>query len=338
MGTTLKPRAIVPGMTLGLVAPSGAPKDPAAIDRGVSYLEDRGFKVLVAPHARNRHGYLAGRDEDRLSDLHWAFANPQVDGILCIRGGYGTTRIIPYLDIDLIRRNPKVFSGFSDITALGMVFWQSAGLVSFNGPMSTSTFACDPVSAFCEESFWRTVSHAAPAGSIWHGHHDRNFRVVTSGSAEGHLVGGNLSLVAAAAGTAYGLDARGAIVVLEDIDERAYRVDRMLTQLVQSGAFDGAVGIVFGRNVPDPTERERELDAATEGLPLQTSGFSTAANWAREPLLDEVIHDRLAGLGIPVLTGLPFGHIDHYATLPIGVRARMDSDSGDLVILEEAVI
>ncbi len=332
-----KPRALVPGTTIGMVAPSGSPRDVAAIDRGEAYLIARGYKVSVLPHARNRHGYLAGLDEHRLADIHQAFADPSIDGILCVRGGYGTTRLIPRLNLDLIRRNPKVFCGFSDITALGMVLHQSCGLVNFNGPMAASTFSSDSVSSYSEACFWRTVSRAEPAGSIWQGHGDRNYRVVVDGEAEGRLVGGNLSLVASAAGTPYALQARGGIVVLEDVDERAYRMDRMLTQLLSSGAFEGAVGIVFGRNVADPSERDREAAAISEGLPLHTSGFSTEPNWGREPLLDEVIHDRLCNLGVPVLTGLPFGHIDHFATLPIGAMARMDSRTGELEIIESAV-
>jgi muramoyltetrapeptide carboxypeptidase len=335
---TIKPAALKPGGTIGLIAPSGAPRDPEAIDRAVAYLNNRGYEVRVFPHARNRYGYLAGRDQDRLADLHAAFADSTVDAVLCIRGGYGTTRIIEQIDLDLIRDNPKIFCGFSDITALGMIFWQKCGLVNFNGPMAASTFSLEPVSSFCEESFWRTVTSTSPPGSIWQGRSDRDYRVVCEGTATGPLVGGNLSLVAAAAGTDYALDARGAIVILEDVDERAYRMDRMLTQLLSSGAFDGAVGVVFGRNVPDPSEREREATAIAAGLPRQTTGFPPEPNWDREPLLDEVIHDRLSSLGIPVMLGLPFGHIDHYATLPIGARATMDTASGELEIIEPAVV
>jgi muramoyltetrapeptide carboxypeptidase len=333
----LKGRALKPGMTLGLIAPSGPPKDPAALDRAQGYLESQGYRVRIGPNARKKAGYLAGNDRERLSDLHWAFESAEIDGILCVRGGYGASRIASSINYDLCRRNPKVLVGFSDITYLHLALWKMCGLVGVNGPMATSTFAGECVSAFSEQSLWRTISEAKPAGSIWQGCPDRDFRVVREGSAEGRLIGGNLSLVAAACGTQFSIDAKDAIIFLEDVDERAYRVDRMLTQLLASGCFEGARAIVFGRNVIDPQEKAYEDRVLEQGLGKQTNGFPQDPPDGWTATLDEVIHDRLCPLGIPVLIGLPFGHNDEYASIPVGVLGRVDTRTGELEILESAV-
>lgn len=332
----IKPQRIEPGMTLGIIAPASAARDPKLVDEAIAGVEALGLKAKPGRHIRDKWGYLASSDANRLADLHRMFADKKVDGIICLRGGYGTSRIVDAIDYDLVKKNPKVFIGFSDITMLNLAFLRKCKLVSFNGPMAASTFADETPSRFGISGFLRTLGHAEPAGSIWQGHDDHDFRVIRSGKASGRLTGGNLSLLAASVGTPYQVQTKGCIVFIEEVEECPYRIDRMLTQMLSAGLLKDAAGIVIGRNVPDKTFEAAEAKAAKSAskvvMPLAKS---VSRNY--EPLMDEVFHDRLSGLKIPVITGLPFGHIQDYATLPLGIMASMDSRTGDLVIEEAAV-
>lgn len=341
MGVT-KPKRLEPGATIGIVAPSSGLPDPAPVDTAVDTLRRMGFAVKVGRAVRGRLGFLSAGVAERVRDLHAMFADPRVDGIMCMRGGYGAMHLLPHIDYDLVARNPKVFTGFSDITALGLAFLRRAGLATFNGPMAVSTFAKQPPSMFSTEGFLRTVTIARPAGSVWMGHAEeeagaRSWRVVTPGSAEGRLVGGNLSLVAALAGTPFGMRGRGNIVFLEEVEEKPYRMDRMLTQLLLAGELQEAAGIVIGRNVPDPAFEKLEQERAAAGLPRRAAPTPRRAAREYEQSMDEIIAERLGGLGIPVMIGLPFGHVYDSATLPLGVRAAMDTRTGELALTESAV-
>jgi len=324
-------------MTVGVVAPAGPVRAPEVLERGIANLERLGFRVKPGKFVLSRYGYLAGHDKDRAADLQRMFADKRVDGIISIRGGYGTGRLMPYLDFDVIRRNPKVLVGFSDLTYLQLAIWRRTRLVTFNGPMVLFTFGDEQPVDFTVEGLLRTVGEDQAAGSIWKGHPDREYRVITKGAAEGRLTGGNLSLVAATIGTPDEIETKGRIVVLEEIEEQPYRMDRMLTQLLEAGKLQQAAGVVIGRNVPHADTEELEHAATAAGRPkvMPAPARSVAADY--EPTMDDMLNDRLRGLGIPVISGLPFGHIKLHATLPIGVRARMDSRTGELEILESAV-
>lgn len=323
-------------MTIGVVAPASAARDPQHVDDASKGLEAMGFQVKLGRHVRDRRGFLASTDANRLADLHRMFADKNVDAIMCLRGGYGTTRIADFIDYNLVRKNPKIFIGFSDITMLHLAFLKKCRLVTFNGPMAASTFADTTPSRFCVSSFLRTCCHTDPPGSIWQDHDDRNFRVIRSGRASGRLTGGNISLLAASVGTAFEIDTRDKIVFMEEVDEKPYRIDRMLTQLLSAGKLHDASAIVIGRNVPDSDFAEAEAKAARKA-PRTVKPLPRKLPRGYEPLMDEIFYERLRPLGIPVITGLPFGHIDDYATLPLGVMASVDSRTGDLVIEEAAV-
>ena len=332
----LKPRRLREGSTIGLISPASA-ADPQKIDAGIANLEKRGFRVKEGRSTRTRQGYLAAPDAARLRDLHAMFADPEVDAIMCIRGGYGTGRLLPFIDYELIRENPKILIGFSDITFLELAILKMTGLVTFNGPMLGSAFSQAKPRSFTLDGFMRTLAQPKPAGSVWQGHKDRKYRVVRPGKASGRLTGGNLSLVAASVGTPYEIDTKDRIVFLEDIDEKPYRFDRMLGQLIMAGKLVDASAIVFGRNVPDEESAKLEQKLARRGLPKMTTAPPTKVPREYEQVADEVITDWLKPLGVPVMIGLPFGHIDDYATLPLGVRASMDTRTGELTIDEAAV-
>lgn len=278
-------------------------------------LEVIGLKVVIGKHAYDRWGYFAGRDRDRAADINGFFADDSVAGVVCYTGGWGSPRVLPYLDYDLIARKPKVIIGFSDITALLNALHQKSNIVTFHGPVGGSSF--EP---YTLDNFRRVVMTAAPAGAQVQPPKrpndlvDRLNRVVklAPGKATGRLVGGNLTMVASIMGTPYEVDTAGAILFLEDTHEEPYRIDRMLTQLAHGGKFTGIAGFLWGR--------------CTDCEPKGNS-FS----------LEEILRDRFAALGVPVLSGLSFGHIEQKLTLPIGVIATIDGDAGTLTIDEAAV-
>ena len=309
----LKGKRLSVGDTIGLVGPSGAVRTEGAGDRAIAYMEQLGFRVKVGESAHARYGYLSGTDEVRARDLNALFADPQVDGIVCTRGGYGTMRMLDMLDYDVIRANPKVFVGFSDITALHIAFLEKCGLVTFHGPMAAGWLE-DFADGFTQPALFRAVMRAEPLGALDNAPGYPARRTVNPGSVEGVLVGGNLSLIAGTIGTPYEIDTRGRILFIEEVGERTYCVDRMLTQLRLAGKFNDCAGIVFG-------------DFAD--CPVEYPDFGLT--------LEEIIRDVAAPCGKPIMTGLQAGHVTPKLTLPLGVRVRMDADACSLTVLESAV-
>ncbi len=309
----VKPKRLAPGDTVGLVLPASATFEADDIALAREQLEAIGFKVVVGPHAYDRHGYFAGQDRDRANDVNRMFADDAIAGVVCFTGGWGAPRVLPYLDYDLIAKKPKVLIGYSDITALINAVHQRTGLVTFHGPVGGSVF--DPYSL---ENFRRMVMTPEPAGLLTPPAKkptelvDRTNRIVrlAPGKATGRLVGGNLTLLAALMGTPFEMETDGAIVFAEDIREEVYSVDRMLTQLALGGKFARMAGFVFGR--------------CTD---CKATAFS----------LEDVLRDRFGTGPAPAMSGLSFGHIEQKLTLPIGVLATMDADEGTLHIDEAAV-
>ncbi|MCS7338758.1 MAG: LD-carboxypeptidase [Verrucomicrobiae bacterium] len=314
----IKPPRLEPGDTIGVVAPASPPAAPDAIDRGIAALESLGFKVRLGRHARARLGFLAGPDRDRAADLMRMFTDRQIKAILCVRGGYGAGRLLPLLDYDLIRRHPKIFAGQSDITALLCALRRMAGLVTFHGPMLIGGFAQTRLPAFTRQSFMRTVCRPEPPGNVSDGHRGHTVKVLREGIATGELIGGNLSVLCSLLGTPYQPDFRGRILFFEDVNEPPYRIDRLLTQLLNAGLLQQVAGIAIGinRNCAD-------------------TGPARAGE--RRQTLEEVLQDRLVPLKVPVVVGLPFGHVPFNATIPIGVHATLDGTAGKLIVTEPAV-
>jgi muramoyltetrapeptide carboxypeptidase len=313
-----KPRQLNPGDTIGLVAPASAPPDPKAIDRSVAALEALGFKVRLARNTRKRLGFLAGTDRERASDLMRMFQDRSVQGIMCVRGGYGSGRLLGMLDYPLIAKNAKVFMGYSDITSLHCALLVKAGLVSFHGPMTNSELIKDELPSFTIQSLLRTLMRPLPVGSISEGYTGKTVQVLRKGKVSGPLIGGNMTLLCTLPGTPYLPDFKGAILFFEDLDEVPYRFDRLLTHLLNAGVLAQVAGVAIGIN-----KNCEESKAKSKKEYRQT--------------LEDVFKDRLLPLRVPVVSGLPFGHVPHNATLPIGVTATLDANQGDLVITEAAV-
>jgi muramoyltetrapeptide carboxypeptidase len=300
-----------------LVAPAGPLLERDDITRALELCSALDYEPVVAPNATRRYGYLAGTDGDRLSDLNGALRDNDIDAVWCLRGGYGTTRILGDVDFEALSRRPKAVIGYSDITALHAGITKVSGVVAFHAPV-----ARHPMTAFTRAHFERVLGCAEPAGPL-EGLPapsgvlaPRENRIVTlhGGVAEGTLAGGNLTLLQCLIGTPWFPDLDGAILILEEVNEDLYRIDRMLAHLRAIGALARVAGVAIGRF----TEMERHtVDGAL--------GF------------DEVLAHYISPLGVPAVVGLPIGHIDEQWTLPLGVRARLDAGRGTLEILDPAV-
>ncbi len=313
-----KPERLRIGDTVGIVSPASPSANPKNLDRAVGVLESLGFKVKLALNVRQRHGFLAGSDRDRAGDLMQMFGDEQVNAILCIRGGHGVTRILSRLDYAKIKANPKIFVGYSDLTALHCALRTKADLISFHGPMLNADFVTHGFPKFTRESFLRTLTHPTAPGGITQGYRGKTIAVLRGGTTTGELIGGNLTLLCALIGTPWQPSFRRKILFIEDVNEAPFRYDRMLTQLLNAGLLQQVVGVAVGVNhgCEDRTAKRR-------GEFRQT--------------LADVLSDRLLPLKVPVVTGLPFGHVADNATLPIGLRVTLDGRAGDLVIPTNAV-
>ncbi len=275
-----------------------------------------GLEPRLGPHVRDRHGYLAGRDEDRASDVNRFFADPAVKAILAIQGGWGCARVLPHLDWDAIRANPKVVAGFSDITGLHCGLLSQAGLLTFHAPNATSAWPAFSVDLFRRVVFeGEAVTLANPkADEDRLVQRENRARTITPGRARGRLVGGNLTVLAALVGSPYVPAFDGAILFLEDVREDIYRVDRMLTQLRLAGLLGRVRGFVFG--------------SCSRCGPGEGYGSLT---------LEEVLDEHVKPLGVPAYEGAMIGHQERQFTVPIGALVEMDADSGTIAMLEPAV-
>ncbi|NWF89683.1 MAG: LD-carboxypeptidase [Ignavibacteriaceae bacterium] len=308
-----KPKRLNKGDLIGLISPASTPDDLSRINSGTKYLEKLGYKVLVGANVGKNHGYLAGTDEERLNDLHSMFKNKLVKAIMCVRGGYGSPRLLDGIDYKLIKRNPKIFVGYSDITALQMAFLQKANLVTFAGPMLAVDFH-DEVSPFTEEFFWDMITSPKKNGRIENPNNEKLY-CLKKGGAKGQIVGGNLALLVSLMGTQYFPDVRNKILFLEDTGEAPYRLDRLFNQLRIAGVFDKVKGIVLGAFTDC-----KESDSSKKTLTL-----------------GEVIEDYFTRIKKPVVYNFQHGHIKDNITVPYGIRAKLNATKGFIEFLEGAV-
>ena len=304
---SFKAHSAVPALPAGGVIALIAPAGPAELDLNLAtqWMHARGYQLRVYPGVRQRDGYLAGSDAERLRDLHDAFADDSVDAIFCLRGGYGCPRLLDGIDFELLRGHPKPFVGYSDITALHLAITRYAGFVTFHGPMLNADLLGNK-QAPTESSLLHMLSGQQPPTL----EHPLAYPLTTiaSGCASGRLLGGNLSMICAVMGTAFELDGEGIILFIEDVNEPLYRVDRLLTHLRLAGKLDKVRGVLVG----------------------DVAGVDVRA-------LERLLTQELGGLGIPVLAGWRSGHCDPNLTLPMGAQVRLDADR-QLLVLEQAVV
>lgn len=315
----IKPNRINLGETLGLVAPASGPFEPSDIEEAKAVLESLGFRVKLGRNIRKKWNYLAGSEAERAADLHEMFADPQVKGMITIRGGYGSGRLLNHLDYDLIQQNPKILVGYSDISLLNLAIHRLTGLVTFHGPVALSTF-----NEYSTRYFLKTLTRAEPVGEIEEApgstfQKSSGMVVIQEGRASGPLVGGNLTMVQATLGTPFEIDTVGKILFLEEVGEEPYDLDRMLTHLRMAGKFEKVAGIVLDKCAKC---------GPNEFKPAFENTFS----------IEEIVFDRLHDLKCPVLYGMSLGHVAHKPTLPLGIQATLDTLKRRLSLDEAAVI
>jgi muramoyltetrapeptide carboxypeptidase len=316
--TLIRPPKLGAGSRVALIAPAGPLLERDDLTRSEALCRALGYQPVLGENAYNRLGYLAGTDDDRLADLNGALQDPSIDGIWCIRGGYGVTRILDRVDYAAVARRPKPLIGFSDISALLNAISSTTGVVTFHGPVARASMP-----AFSRSHFERVLTLAEPAGRLGRLPQPpdvlmpQEHRLVPlyGGTTEGPLAGGNLTVLQCLIGTPWFPALDGAILFLEDVGEQLYRVDRTLAHLRAVGALARLAGVVIGRFTH-----------------LDRSGPDGALGF------DQVLRTYLEPLGVPAAYGFPIGHIEAQWTLPLGVRVRLDADACEIELLEAAVV
>ena len=313
-----RPARLRRGDLVALVAPAKVTYDRDTLAVAVESLEALGLQVRVGEHVMDRYGYLAGTDPDRAADINAAFADDEIRGVVALRGGWGASRALPYLDYDMIAAHPKVMLGYSDITTLLNALLAKSNLVGFHGPNGLS-----PWSEFSTREMRRVVFDGEAPVMINPRERKDTLAVrknrtypIVPGRARGRLIGGNLTLFTCLLGTPYFPDPTGAILFLEETGEWIYRCDRMLTQLALAGVFEKAAGVVFG---------------AFTDCDVSPSGYGRFS-------LNDIFEQHMIPARIPAFSGAMFGHIPDKRTIPLGVMAEIDADAGTIDLLEPAVV
>ena len=312
--TLIKPPRLRPGDRVGLVSPATAAFETEPTKIWVDALETLGFEVVLGDNYYDRHGYFAGEDAARASDINAFFKEPSIKMIFA-RGGWGAPRVLPLLDYDMIRANPKVLLGYSDATALLSAVYTKTGLVTFHGPSPLNTFSAEHFRRVVMNGEHYTLSNPTLITSNDIVQTENRIQTMRSGKATGKILGGNLSLLTAITGSEYLPDWEGSILFIEDVDEAVYRIDRMMTELALSGVLGKIKGFIFGR--------------CTDCDPGRGFGSLT---------MEEMLAEHIDPLGIPAFSGSMIGHIDEQFTIPLGIDVEMDADAGSIRMLEAGVI
>jgi len=309
-----KVKALREGDTVGLIAPS-SPAPLEDLKKAVAAIADLGFNVKVGASCYESYGYMAGPEEVRARDIHMMFGDPKINGIFCVRGGNGAIRLPRLIDMKLIYGNPKVFLGYSDITILHLMFNLHGQFCTFHGPMPSTDMINDSFTGYEKDYLLKAICKDEPLGELKPYDGAPALQTLVGGTAEGEIIGGNLSLICALMGTPWEIDTKDRILILEDVDEPIYKIDRMLTQLLLAGKLEAASGIVMGQftNIthkdPDKTFR-----------------------------LEEILEDVVTKAGRPTLINGYFGHGEKKVTLPLGAKAVIDGAKSSFTIIESGVV
>lgn len=304
----MKGRRLEKGATIGIVAPASCSSKEKVLEAKKN-IEEMGFNVVLGESTLKKWHSFSDTDENRAKDINEFFKNPSIDAIMCMRGGYGSNRLVEYLDLEAIRNNPKIFIGYSDITTLHLIFNEKLDLITFHGPMAVSNFL-DGYSEKTYESFIKSVTSTS---NYEINNFDKKIEIINSGKAKGKLVGGNLTTLVSTLGTKYDIDYNGKILFLEDIGEKTYRIDRLLNHLKKYGVFSKIKGVILG-----------DFKNCDKSSPEDMS-------------LEEVFEDYFKKLTIPVIKNIQSGHCDSMVTLPLGAMCEIDSETLKIKILEGVV-
>jgi muramoyltetrapeptide carboxypeptidase len=309
----IKPKKLNKREVIGIISPASSPEDPNLVNKGIRYLESLGYRIELGKNRNKNRGYLAGTDEERVEDLHQMFKNKNVKAIFCLRGGYGAFRLLDKINYNLIKKYPKIFVGFSEITSLQMAFLSKASLITFAGPMVVPNFSKN-VSKYAEENFWRLITSSKKVGKLKFPESNK-LPNINPGISTGRLVGGNLAVFVSLIGTEFLPDLKDKILFLEDVGEYPYKIDRMMNQLRLNKVFKKIKGIILGRFV-DCFEHDPNKKTLT---------------------LSEVMNDYLSGIKVPSVYTFPHGHIKDFITLPVGIRTKLNATKGLVEIIESCV-
>ena len=314
----IKPPRLKPGSVVGIVSPASATFVREELDIVQDAIRALGLVPQLAPHVLDKYGYLAGKDTDRAADINQLFADPKVAAILPIRGGWGCSRILPYLDYQVIQKNPKIIVGFSDITALLIAINAKSGLVTFHGPNGLSSWRTHQTESFRrvlfagEKLIFKNFKDPSDNDRLMQVKY--RIRTINSGKVRGRLIGGNLSVFSTLVGSPYLPDLKGAILFLEEIGENIYRIDRFLTHLKLAGVLTQISGFIFG----------------------QCPGCTPGSDYG-SLTLEQVLSDHIKPLNIPAWHGAMIGHVENILTIPIGSQVEINANSGTITMLESAV-
>ena len=309
----IKPKKLKRGELVGIISPASSANDERDVENGVKYIEGLGYRTILGNNVGKQRGYLAGTDEERVQDIHQMFSDKNIRAIFCLRGGYGAFRLLDKIDYKLIQKNPKIFVGFSEITALQMAILKKANLVTFAGPMILSNFSKDK-NDFTEKNFWSVITSSKKLKRI--SFFQKNILSnIKFGEVIGELVGGNLSVFTSLLGTGYLPDLKNKILLLEEVNEPPYKVDRIFNQLRLNKVFDKVSGIILG-NFIDCEETDKKKSSLT---------------------LEEVFTDYFNELKIPIVSSISHGHSKKMITLPLGVKLKINLDKRHLEFMEGCV-
>lgn len=313
----IKPKALKKGAAIGVISPSSPSESPFEVVRAKEYLENMGYCVIIGKNVNKTKGFTAASEEERASDINEMFERDDIDAIFVTQGGYGSAQLVDKLDYEMIKKHPKIFTGFSDITSLHLAFEKYCDLVTFHGP-GMARFNDEDLTEYTKKQFFKALEGEEPVGEIKLADPKKWLWSFGEGSVEAPVVGGNLTLITASLGTPYEIDCKGKILFIENLDTEPWIFDHDLCHMRNAGKLDDCVGILVGEC-------------------FNCVPFDYKPGYYCDISLDDVLTYYLKPLGKPVLYGLPMGHTDDLATLPLGVMCRLDADRKTFTVLEKGV-
>ena len=314
----IKPKKLKKGDTIGVVSPASPSENKSEVYRAKETLEEMGYKVVIGKNVNKQKGFVSATEDERAEDINSMFENDAIDAVFSTQGGYGSAQIINKLDFETIKKNPKIFTGFSDITSLHLAMNKFSDLVSFHSP-GMARFNSEDLTEYTKNHFFRAIASSSPIGNIDLADEKKWLNTIVPGKCEGNIIGGNMTLVCASLGTPYEIDCKGKILFLEEVDAEPWTIDHMMSHLRNAGKLDDAIGFVIG-----------ECDSCVP--------FANNPGFYCDTSLEDVLNYYLLPLNKPVLYGLPLGHTDDLATIPMGVYCRLEADTKRFTVLESGVI
>ncbi len=313
----LKAKLLQKGDTIGVISPASPSYKRSDVRRGMETLKQWGYKVVLSKNLNKRKGFVAGTDEERAEDFNEMFSRKDIDAVFVTQGGYGSARMLKYIDFDIVRKNPKIFVGFSDITSLHLAILKETGLITFHGP-GMSRYNPEELTDYTKNYLFKAIASTEPIGNIPLADEKKWINTINPGTAEGIITGGNLTLICSTLGTPYEIETDGKILFIEELETEPWIIDHMLTHLLNAGKLDNVAGIVVGECV-NCTPR------------LHNPGYYVDMS------LEDILFEFIKPLKVPSIHGLPIGHTKDMATIPLGVRAKLDATNKKLTIIEASV-